>query len=159
MRTILAQPLEQAAFAPFGRVDPAPSEPGRLYLDEALADREAGLRPSLSLLRLAPTPVDALRVGALERHPRTSQTFLPLEVGRFLVVVAPAAADGRPDPDRARAFLAGPGRALTYARGVWHQAMTVLDRPATMAILMHRDGTPADDEIVPIPPLAVRVLP
>jgi hypothetical protein len=28
-----------------------------------------------------------------------------------------------------------------------------------MAILRHRDGTPADDEIVPTPPLAVRVLP
>lgn len=159
MRTIQAIPLEPGAFAPFGRVHAVPEAPGRFWVDEPFADAAPGLRPSLSFLRLAPTPEAELVVEALERHPRTAQTFLPLEVGRFLVVVAPAAADGGPDTQRAVAFLGSAGRALTYGRGVWHRAMAVLDRPALMAILMRRDGTPADDEIVPVAPFRVRVVP
>ena len=158
MRAIPALPLEPAAFAPFGTVHAAPPGPGRRWDDAALGWR-AGLAPSLSVLHLAPTPPEALLVRTLERHPRTSQTFLPLEVGRWLLVVAPDAARGGPDGARARAFLAGPGIAVTYAVATWHLAMTVLDRPATMAILMGRDGTPADDEIVEIPPFRVRVEP
>lgn len=158
MRVLEARPLAAEAFAPFGTVHTAPPEPGRRFDDPAIGWQE-GLAPSLSFLRLLPTPEAALVVRTLERHPRSAQTFLPLEVGRFLVVVAPAAADGRPDVAHARAFLGGPGLAVTYAAGTWHQAMTVLDRPATLAILMGRDATPADDEIVEVPPFAVRVGP
>lgn len=158
MRILEARPLTAEAFAPFGTVHRAPDEPGRRYDDPAVGWRH-GLAPSLSFARIPPTPGAELVVRALERHPRTAQTFLPLEVGRFLVVVAPAAADGTPDTARARAFLGGPGLAVTYAAGTWHQAMTVLDRPAAMAILMGRDATPADDEILEVPPFAVRVEP
>ncbi len=158
LRTIPVLSLEPSAFAPFGTVHAAPPGPGRRWDDAALG-WQGGLAPSLSLLHLEPTPPEALVVRTLERHPRTSQTFLPLEVGRWLLVVAPDAAAGGPDPERARAFLAGPGVAVTYALATWHLAMTVLDRPATMAILMGRDGTAADDEIVPVPPFALRLPP
>jgi ureidoglycolate lyase len=159
MRSIRAIPLEPEVFAPFGRVHTVPDAPGRFWVDEPFADPGPGVRPSLSFLCLAPTPEAELVVDALERHPRTAQTFLPLEVARFLVVVAPAAPEGGPDTERAVAFLGSTGRALTYARGVWHRAMTVLDRPALMAILMGRDGTPADDEIVRVAPFRVRLVP
>lgn len=158
MLTIPAAPLDPLAFAPFGTVHRAPDEPGRRYDDPSIGWRD-GLAPSLSFARIPPTPGAALVVRVLERHPATAQTFLPLEVGRFLVVVAPAAADGAPDTARARAFLAGPGQAVTYAPGVWHLAMTVLDRPAAMAILMGRSGTGADDELAAVEPFAVRIGP
>lgn len=158
LRTIPVLPLEPLAFAPFGTVHTAPPGAGRRWDDAALR-WQGGLAPSLSFLHLQPTPPEALVVRVLERHPRSSQTFLPLEVGRWLLVVAPEAAGGGPDAERARAFLAGPGVAVTYAVATWHLAMTVLDRPATMAILMGREGTPADDEIVGVAPFALRLPP
>ncbi|MSQ21243.1 MAG: hypothetical protein EXR39_17285 [Betaproteobacteria bacterium] len=37
---------------------------------------------------------------------------------------------------------------VTYHMGTWHHALTVLDRPARFAVLMWRDGTPADEELI-----------
>src|SRR5438046_4391112 len=82
----------------------------------------------------------------MERHEFSSQSFLPLDVARWLVVVAPAGADGGPDPSRAVAFLAGPGQGVTYHAGTWHHPLTILDRPARFAVVMWRDGTSTDEE-------------
>ncbi|KAH8878632.1 hypothetical protein GQ53DRAFT_789770 [Thozetella sp. PMI_491] len=86
------------------------------------------------------------RVGVLERHPFTSQTFIPLTAQRrrYLVVVAPsmppAAADeglpvpasppmpgrGLPDLRRLCAFVATSGQAVSYGPGTWHAPMVAL---------------------------------
>lgn len=86
-------------------------------------------------------------VGILERHPFTTQTFIPLglagERARYLVIVAPSLevsrADeglpvptstkgefgrypgrGMPDLKGVRAFLADGGQAVTYGAGTWY---------------------------------------
>jgi ureidoglycolate lyase len=82
----------------------------------------------------------------LERHEFSSQSFMPLDVSRWLVVVAPYGADGGPDPSRASAFVAGPGQGVTYHMGTWHHGLTALDRPARFAVFMWRDGTGTDEE-------------
>ncbi len=54
--------------------------------------------------------------------------------------------------------MARAGQGVTYAMGTWHHPLTVLDGPATFAVLMWRDGTPRDEEFVPVPsPLTVVV--
>ncbi|KAL2264912.1 hypothetical protein VTJ83DRAFT_7422 [Remersonia thermophila] len=104
----------------------------------------------------------AFPVTVLERHPFTTQTFIPLSKGpaapHYLVIVAPTLpattanasafavpshlprlADyprplpgaGLPDISRLRAFVAGPGQAVTYGAGTWHAPMVALGERGT----------------------------
>ncbi|WP_055047522.1 ureidoglycolate lyase [Devosia sp. A16] len=100
---------------------------------------------------LCPQPVDpkAISITFLERHPHSTQTFVPLKVGRWLVLLAPTLSDGTPDLANIRAFLAGPEDAICIHRNVWHAGLTVLDRPAEVGMMMWRSAAgPADDGIV-----------
>jgi ureidoglycolate lyase len=100
---------------------------------------------------LCPQPVDpeAISITFLERHPHSTQTFVPLKVGRWIVLLAPTLGDGTPDLANIRAFLAGPEDAVCIHRNVWHAGLTVLDRPAEVGMLMWRsDAGPAADGIV-----------
>lgn len=75
------------------------------------------------------------RLRLMERHPRSSQAFIPLAAGaadRYLVVVAPAgdfAAGGL------RAFLAQGFQGVQYARGVWHHPLIALDRDSDFIVV------------------------
>jgi len=143
---IVAVPLTPKAFAPYGDVLTPPDDFGRAYFDEGLQTSRSTARPSLSVSRVRPLTSLPLEAKVLERHEFLSQSFLPLDVARWLVVVAPSAADGGPDAARAVAFLAGPGHGVTYHAGTWHHPLTILDRPARFAVVMWRDGTSTDEE-------------
>ena len=153
MRLIL-EPLTAAAFAPFGEVLAAPDEPGRVYVEAALANRRAHARPSLSFSTRLPAtlPIDST---TMERHRHSSQSFVPMDAGRWLVLVAPNGADGGPDMTKARAFLARPDQGVTYGADVWHHPSTVFDRAARFAIFMWKDGGSEDDEFVQVAPFTV----
>jgi ureidoglycolate lyase len=146
MPHLLAEPLTAASFAPFGAVLEAPSEPGRRYFEEQLVNRRPDAWTSLSISRLAPLTALPLCAELFERHEFSSQTFLPLSVSRYLVVVAPAAAT--PDAALARAFVGRAGQGVSYHAGTWHHGMTALDSPASFATLMWRDGTSRDETFV-----------
>ena len=145
---LTTEPLTPAAFAPYGEVLAPPAQRGRVYFDSGLGDRRLDARASLSMIRVPPLPSLPMQAKVLERHEFSSQSFVPLSVSRWLVVVAPAAAAGGPDVLRARAFIAGPGQGITLHIGTWHHGLTVLDREAEFAIFMWRDGGSGDEEIV-----------
>jgi ureidoglycolate lyase len=98
---------------------------------------------------LCPQPVagPTVTITALERHPHSTQSFVPIRAGRWVVVLAPTLADGSPDVANARAFLAGPEDAICIAQNVWHAGLTVLDGPAEFAMIMWRT-TAGDDGVV-----------
>lgn len=154
---LLARPLTAEAFAPYGEVLTPPKDPGRAYFENALANCRANARPSVSLSHRAPLERSVLESDLLERHEFSSQTFVPLDVSRWLVVVCPHAPGGGPDAAKAIAFVAGPGQGVTYRADTWHHGLTVLDRAARFAIFMWRDGGPADEEFVRVPPFTVTV--
>lgn len=86
---------------------------------------------------LCPQPVSgSISIAALERHPHSTQSFLPIRSGRWLVVVAPTAADGSPDMAGAMAFVAGPQDAICIGQNAWHAGLTVLDEPAQLGMIM-----------------------
>jgi ureidoglycolate lyase len=156
MRSIVLQPLDAAAFAPFGEVLTLPSEGGRRYFERALANHRAQAWASLALARIETAGRLPLEVVQMERHPSSSQSFVPLGPISFLVVVAPHGPDGRPDTARVRAFLARNGQGVTYAAGTWHHPLTVIDgTPAGFAVWMWRDGTADDEEFVDVEPFRV----
>lgn len=153
---IVPQPLTQAAFAPFGDVFETPETAGRKYYEDALGNLRPEAKPSLSLSYKVETPDRPLHSKELERHEFSSQTFVPVDVGRWLIVVAPHATAGGPDMTGLKAFIATGKQGVTYKPNTWHHGLTVLDRPGRFAVFMWRAGT-RDEEFVPVQPFTVKI--
>jgi ureidoglycolate lyase len=152
--TLSPEPLTAEAFAPFGDVVEARAARTReanqgtarrhdhlARFESARPKVEANLAIFESRALSLPLP---LRL--FERHAHSSQLFLPMVAARYLVVVAPHAADGGPDFDNARAFLAGPAQGVNYRAGVWHHPIVALESDATFAMLAWEDGGAEDAE-------------
>ena len=152
---ITPQPLTSDAFAPFGDVIDMPTEPGRTYYEDALGNLRADAHGQPVVALKAPTPDRPLSADLLERHEFSSQTFVPVDVGRWLIVVAPHAAAGGPDIAGARLHRRPAARASPTSANTWHHGLTVLDRPGRFAVFMWRDGSTGDEEFVPVAPFTI----
>ena len=144
---LVIEPVSAQAFAPYGTVVRSPSDIGRTAYPDALMNKRPNARATLSASRALPKALPIMG-SEMERHRFSSQTFFPLDVARYLVIVAPHGAGGMPDMQRARALMVPGDTAITYAADAWHHAMIALDRPACFSVLMWRDGTDADMEVV-----------
>jgi len=147
---LIARPLVAEAFLPFGDVLEPPVEQGQRFYNSALGNLRAGASPNLRIINILPTTLP-LKANLLERHEFSSQTFLPLEVSRVLIVVALHASEAGPDIKRAQAFLASARQGFTYRPNTWHHALTALDQSARIAVFMWCDGTGADEQLVSVP--------
>ena len=130
-------PLTTDAIAPFAATLRA-KDGTYTELPEVLAKGNVPGHHQFVILCPAPANGDTIVIEALERHPHSNQTFVPLRAGRWIVLVAPALPDGSPDSALARAFIAGPEDAICIRRNVWHAGLTVLDRPAEFGMMMWR---------------------
>ncbi|MFL5320731.1 MAG: ureidoglycolate lyase [Myxococcaceae bacterium] len=158
MKTIEAVPLHPEAFAPFGDVVSAGLRSGssanqgtavRFDWSAALMNSRSNAKANLAVFRSAPQPLP-FTVKLLERHPHSTQAFLPMIAQRFLVIVAPTASNGEPDVAQLRAFVCGPGQGINYKPACWHHPIIALDVPAEFAMLAWEDGTAADCEERPL---------
>jgi ureidoglycolate lyase len=156
---IVAEPLTGDAFKPFGAVLEGSTVPGRTYLSDTLANGRPHAPMSPAVATVEPKATFPMHVTGLERHEHSSQTFIPLAVSRYVVLATLDAGGGGPDLGRLRAFVARAGQGVTYAMGTWHHPLTVLDGPASFAVLMWRDGTAGDEEFVPVDAPLTIVLP
>jgi ureidoglycolate lyase len=146
-------PLTRATFAPYGAVIETSATQGRTANDgRALRfDQEVGLAhglpacdPALALYRVEPSRLP-LTVEYLERHPASSQVFVPMTAARYLVVTAGPSADGGPSLESLRAFVATSAQGVCYGPGVWHYPLVSLDRAATFAMFMWQAPDAAED--------------
>ena len=140
--------------APFGEVVAAGIGPGRSGNQgrarvwdrlSPLVNERPGAAPNLGVFRTGPWPEDSVDVRVLERHPRSTQVFVPMTASRYLVIVAPPTAE--PDLAGLRAFLVGPDQGVTYRPGVWHHPLIALDRAADFVCLVWEDGGPEDCDL------------
>ena len=132
--SLKARPLDAAALAPYASIISAPDGKARV-VPEVLAKGDVPGVHDFTIL--CPRPIEGeVRITALERHPHSTQSFLPIVSGRWLILVAPKMADGGPDLDKALAFVAGPQDAICIGRDVWHAGLTVLDQPAQFGMIM-----------------------
>lgn len=164
MRAVTATPLSLEAFTPFGFVVSAGLSAGasanqgtavRFDRCAELVSTRPEASPNLAVFRSTKKALP-FEVKLLEKHPCSTQTFLPMLCRRFLVVVAPTAADGSPDVDLLRAFVCGPGQGVTYGVGVWHHPIIALDDDVDFAMLAWEDGTAQDCVEWPLPtPLSI----
>lgn len=153
MRRLEAPLLTREAFSQFGDVVIAERkdiEPVMVNFGTAARRNNAGalqnLRPNAlpNLCTFCCEPWSRFPVvaEAMEKHPFSSQLFVPTKVSRYLVVVAPG--DDRPEVLGLRAFVAMPGQGVIYGPGVWHMPLIVFDTHSEFTMLVWEDGTPAD---------------
>lgn len=135
---ILTEPLTAEAFAPFGDVLEAVGDPDMIinqekcgrYHDLARLDFRGG-HAGLSLFNAEPRALPYM-LDLVERHPLGSQSFIPMSLTSFLIIVAP---DEDGSPGRPRAFLSSPGQAISFHRGTWHGVLTPLETPGLFAVV------------------------
>lgn len=124
-------------------------------------------KDAISLLacepRYAQTSNDEVMIpiGILERHPYTTQMFVPFGMSRrdndirYLVVVAPGISthpsvkgspDRTPDLNELRAFVSTGDQAVIYNAGVWHAPMIVVGKSSiNFVVLQAVNGNDAED--------------
>lgn len=168
MIRIEARPLALASYAPYGAIVeardalPRSANHGTAQAWDALASLEStrsGARCTASLFRCLAHRDATLPIRWLERHPCSTQMFVPMRVGRYLVAVA----QGGDAPDLATlsAFVVEGARAITYHPGIWHHPMVSLDDDGDFVNVIFADGTEADcDEVrFDVPPAMVELPP
>jgi allantoicase len=87
-------------------------------------------------------------IKLLERHPYSTQFFVPMTHGQtrgYLVAVALNGPDDKPDMSTLKAFIAKSTQGVNYRQGVWHHPMIALDDTTDFACFVHESGTPEDD--------------
>jgi len=139
-------------FAPFGEIITRPAIAGqRQFYSEWLGGE--GLKPVLHVNNVL-TSTLPIAIKVLERHPHAAQCFVPLDVSRYLVTVAPSLPDGSADIAGLKSFIFPGTVGVVYRQGVWHAGASVLDRAGAFAVLMWR-GANDDDVFADIDPISL----
>ncbi|CAI2194550.1 3935_t:CDS:2, partial [Funneliformis geosporum] len=104
--------------------------------------------PNLSLYKCSPVKSLPFIVRLLERHPYSSQTFVPMSDGKvkgYLVVVCLNNDAGKPDLSTLKAFAASSTQGINYHPGIWHHPMIALENTMEFACLTHESGITNED--------------
>lgn len=146
-----ARALSAAAFAPFGDVIEIEGRESRWINDNSCRRFDdlaridvaaSGGRPVLSVFEASPRPLP-FRVRMLERHPLSSQTFVPLETRPFLVVVAEDASSAA--AGRLHVYLSSGRQGVNYRRNTWHHPLLALVETSRFLVI-DRGGSGDDCE-------------
>lgn len=148
---LLVEPITAAAFEPFGDVIEAPENYGRQTFVDALAHDDRPFVLSTTHTKAVEMP---LTIDRLERHTHSSQTFLPLDAERWLVIVSTTS-----DATDLHAFVVPGTIGVTIGRGIWHYSLAALDRDAGFAVIMWKNETADDDEWATITPITIQTTP
>ncbi len=140
MKSVIANPLTAAAFAPFGDViekgggEQFSINRGNCIRHHALATAEVtGDDASVIISIFCGQPYGLPHVlDMVERHPLGSQAFYPLSTNQWLVIVAP---DASGKPGLPQAFLARGDQGINLKPGIWHGVLTPLDVPADFLVV------------------------
>jgi ureidoglycolate lyase len=151
VRSLRTQVLSSEAYAPFGRVIAASDVVAEKAANQGTARKferlvplenlRAGATANVSVFRCVPRTVP-FEIALLEKHPASTQIFVPMNAGRYLVVVAGGAE--RPDLSTLAAVEATGIQGISYAPGTWHHPLIALDSQTDFACLVFEDGTASD---------------
>jgi ureidoglycolate lyase len=158
-RQLTARPLTAEAFARYGQVisvggaSGVSANQGTAVRYDWVADLKstrANAKANLVVVRSEPKKLP-FSARLVEKHPHSSQTFIPMACTRYLVCVAPPLPTGAPDAARLEAFIALPGQGINYGAGTWHHPIAALEAPAEFAMLVWEDGSANDCLEFPLP--------
>lgn len=155
--TITPRRLTPEAYAPYGKVlmaSPRGEAGAVANLGTALRFDDVvdmvNTRPSATLkvkvFRSRPVPFERRTLALLEKHPCSTQLFIPMNAARYIALVA--LGGERPDLSTLAAFVAEGPQGISYAPGVWHHPMLTLDKETDFVVFVHEDGSPVDCVVV-----------
>ncbi|KAL9541620.1 hypothetical protein MBANPS3_009025 [Mucor bainieri] len=157
---LIAQPLTSEAYAPYGDVIHSDATNIVTSANQGTAEKYHGVatvsnlfpkgngKINMCIFHCRPTGELPLTVKLLERHPYSSQAFIPMTDGKtrgYLVIVALNGKDDKPDMSTLKAFIASSKQGINYRQGVWHHPMVVLENTTDFACIVHESGVPEDD--------------
>lgn len=153
MTLLHPEPLSAEAFAPYGEVIqcagarhfPINGGTTERFHDLARIEPGEGGRAIVSIFRGQPRTFP-FPLTMMERHPRGSQAFVPLQGRPYLVVVADQ--DAGPDrPGTLRAFFATAEQGVNYAPGVWHHPLIALEQVSDFLVIDRQGAGDNCDEV------------
>ncbi len=134
-------PLTQEAFAPFGDVIEVGSDGEVRDINEGNTKRyhdlaqltldTAGGHAAINIFRSTPLN-NPVTIKFMERHPLSSQAFMPLSGQPYLVVVAPK---GQLDESAITAFLVRSDQGVNYHPGTWHHYCLALNQVSDFLVV------------------------
>jgi len=167
-------PLTSTNFAPFGDVVEARGQPREKvmsinygqterYHDLAAIDvSTAGGQVLVNIFRSTPLALPTpsgkypcgIKIEIMERHPLSSQMFMPLSSNPYLVVVAPK---GGFDESKIKVFLASPDQGVNYHAGTWHHYSLALDAVSDFLVIDRGGDGDNCDEVTLKQPITITV--
>lgn len=145
------EPLTREAFAPYGDVIEKPGVrvfttnggQAERYHDLArVAEDRPDARALVSIFHSRPFPMP-LQISLMERHPISSQAFIPINGGRFIVIVG--AADLPPTAKHFRSFVTNGTQGANYHSGTWHHPLIALEE-GDYLVIDHAGAGPGFDQ-------------
>ncbi len=98
----------------------------------ALDLNEADGKPLLSIFRGLPIQLP-FAVEVMERHPLSSQAFIPLSKTPFLILVAKTG--DQPSIDDLELFITNGKQGVNYHRGTWHHYLLTLHQQSDFMVI------------------------
>jgi ureidoglycolate lyase len=108
--------------------------------------RGPGAALKVKVFRSRPVPRERRPLALLEKHPHSTQLFIPMNASRYIALVA--LGGDQPDLSTLAAFVAEGPRGISYGPGVWHHPMLTLDSETDFVVFVHEDGSPEDCVVV-----------
>ncbi len=148
--TLHPEPLSREGFAPYGDVIESSLDRSSV-MNEARFERFDDLcdvdvdggSVAISVARCRTPTALPLRIDMVERHPRGSQAFVPLQRCRMVVVVAPPGESVMASD--LRAFVTNGRQGINYHRGTWHMPLIAFESGLEF-LVVDRGGSDANCE-------------
>lgn len=144
-KQITPKALTRDNFAPFGDVIEVNDNAKNFSINDGFTQRYHDLaevdvtqengRTLINIFRSTPLE-QPISIKMMERHPLSSQAFIPMGQQPFLVVVAPR---GELDISKIEVFLASSNQGVNYHKGTWHHYCLALHQVSDF-IVVDRGG-------------------
>lgn len=141
MSLITPNTLTSAAFAPFGDVIEVNESRKHFPINDGFSERFHDLatidtqendgKTLVSIFKTTPL-AQPVAIKMMERHPLSSQAFIPLGQKPYLVVVAPA---GEFNISNLQVFIASADQGINYHKGTWHHYCLALHETSNFLVI------------------------
>ena len=160
---VTPQALSASSFSDFGDVIEVQENASFISINQGFTERYHDLakvdveqqngRTLINVFRSTPLPMP-IQIKVMERHPLSSQAFMPLSGYPYLVVVAKA---GEFNEAAIRVFLAQANQGVNYHAGTWHHFCLALHQQSDFLVIDRGGEGHNCDEILLENPLSIQL--
>jgi len=152
-KRIIPKLLTRENFATFGDVIEVNDKAKHFSINDGFTQRyhdladvdvtQDGGRTLINIFRSTPLE-QPVNIKMMERHPLSSQAFIPMGQQPYLVVVAPK---GELDITKIEVFLASSNQGINYHKGTWHHYCLALHQVSDF-IVVDRGGAGDNCDVI-----------